>query len=41
MKSNKKISVTRMNTGFICAESIEFGILKVEGWLKLNASLIK
>jgi len=38
---NNQYTESRRNPGFICTESNEFGILKVEDWLRLKASLLE
>lgn len=41
MNTEMKNSVTRTNQGFICNHTTHSGILKVEDWLFLKASLLK
>lgn len=38
---NTQYTENRRNPGFICTESSKFGILKVEDWLCLKASLLE
>lgn len=41
MNTESKISVSRINPGFICKYADRSGILKVEDWLFLKASLLE
>lgn len=41
MITEMKASVTRINPGFICNHSTYGGILKIEDWLYLKASLLE
>jgi hypothetical protein len=41
MNTEMKNSVTRSNPGFICKYTTHSGILKVEDWLFLKASLLE
>jgi hypothetical protein len=38
---NTQYTESRRNPGFICTESSEFGILKVEDWLRFKASFLE
>ena len=41
MKIEMKNSVSRRKAGFICTKSAKFGILRVEDWFRLKASLLE
>jgi len=41
MNTEMKNYVTRTNPGFICNNTTQSGILKVEDWLFLKASLLE